>query len=162
MSDEMFSGWGVRTMSAREGGYNPIEYHDGTVWPHDTSIICAGLARHGFRDEACLLHHGLLEAAQHFGWRLPEVIAGYPRADTSFPVPYPTACSPQAWAAAAPVLTLQSVLGLRPDPVTRTLGVEPEVPAGLIDLSLTGVPAFGRLWDVEVADGRARVVAQPA
>ena len=98
-----------------------------------------------------MLHHALLEAAQHFGWRLPEVIAGYPRADTSFPVPYPTACSPQAWAAAAPVLTLQSVLGLRPDPATRTLRVVPDVPAGLFELRLTGVPAFGRLWDVEVA-----------
>jgi glycogen debranching enzyme len=160
MSDEMFSGWGVRTMSAREGGYNPIEYHDGTVWPHDTSIACAGLAQHGFRDEATVLHHGLLEAAQHFGWRLPEVIAGYPRGDTSFPVPYPTACSPQAWAAAAPVLTLQAVLGLRPDPATRTLRVQPEAPPGPFDLRLSGIPACGPVWDVEVADGRARVAPQ--
>jgi glycogen debranching enzyme len=162
MSNEMFSGWGIRTMSTLERGYNPIEYHDGTVWPHDTSIACAGLARHGFREEAAVLHHALLDAAQHFGWRLPEVIAGYPRAETSFPVPYPTACSPQAWAAAAPVLTLQSVLGLQPDPVTRTLRIDAEAPPGPFELILAGVPAFGELWDVEVADGRARVVRQSA
>ena len=79
-----------------------------------------------------------------------------------FPVAYPTACSPQAWAAAAPVLTLQSVLGLQPDPVTRTLRIDAEAPPGPFELILAGVPAFGEMWDVEVADGRARVVRRTA
>jgi len=157
MSDAMFSGWGVRTMSTHDRGYNPIEYHDGTVWPHDTSIVCAGLARHGYRAEALVLHRALLDAAEHFDWRLPEVIAGYPRAETGFPVEYPTACSPQAWAAGAPILTLRSVLGLEPDPVARRLVVLPEAPDERFELTLTGIPAFGSLWDLDVRDGEARI-----
>jgi glycogen debranching enzyme len=114
VGESLFSGWGVRTMAAGEGGFNPIRYHNGTVWPHDTSLIAHGLARYGHREEAAVIAQATLEAAPHFGYRLPEVFAGYPRAKTGFPVEYPTASSPQAWAAAAPLLLIRALLGIEP------------------------------------------------
>src|SRR5437867_10013606 len=98
MGERMFSGWGVRTMAEGEGGYNPIEYHNGTVWPHDNAFIAAGLRRYGYAPEAARIAFAILEAATYFDWRLPEVFAGYARSLTQFPVEYPTASSPQAWA----------------------------------------------------------------
>ena len=157
LEPELFSGWGVRTMAKSSGGYNPIEYHNGTVWPHDTSIACAGLARTGHAPEAARLFLALLEAAEHFGWRLPEVIAGFDRDETGFPVLYPTSCSPQAWASGAPILCLQAVLGLEPDPVTETLTAAAEVPVDGLDLHVDGVEAFGRPWTVAVEDSVPRV-----
>ena len=106
MSDTLNSGWGVRTMSDRDRGFNPIGYHTGTVWPHDNSLLTAGLVRYGFRQYANRIASDMLTAARHFDYRLPEVFAGYRRGMTPFPVAYPTACSPQAWAAGAPVLFL--------------------------------------------------------
>jgi glycogen debranching enzyme len=115
LGERLFSGWGVRTMAEGEGGYNPIRYHNGTVWPHDNSLIAAGLARYGFREEAAVVAFATLEAATYFRYRLPEVFAGYRRGRTSFPVEYPTASSPQAWATGAPLLLLRVLLGLEPD-----------------------------------------------
>jgi glycogen debranching enzyme len=115
MSEAMFSGWGIRTMAETEGGYNPIEYHKGTVWPHDNSLIAAGLRRYAHGDEAARQSFMILEAATSFDWRLPEVFAGYPRALTQFPVQYPTASSPQAWATGTPLLLLRVMLGLQPN-----------------------------------------------
>lgn len=114
MNERLFSGWGIRTVAQGQALYNPIEYHNGTVWPHDTSLIAAGLARYGFRSEASRLSVAVLEAARHFDYRLPEVFVGYSRDKTSVPVAYPTACSPQAWAAAAPLLLIRVLLGLEP------------------------------------------------
>jgi glycogen debranching enzyme len=110
----MFSGWGVRTFAADQPGYNPIGYHTGTVWPHDTSLIAAGFKRYGF-DEACNRLVGqMMEAAQSFGdYRLPELFCGFDRSDAASPVPYPVACSPQAWAAGSSFLFLETMLGLR-------------------------------------------------
>src|SRR5207344_2251538 len=99
MGPRLFSGWGIRTMAEGDTGYNPIEYHNGTVWPHDNSLIAAGLARYGHRDAASRIAVALLEAATSFGGRLPEVFAGYPRQVTRLPVQYPTSSAPQAWAA---------------------------------------------------------------
>src|SRR5205823_7650136 len=110
MSDELFSGWGVRTMAVGEGAYNPIEYHNGTVWPHDNAFIAAGLARYGYRKEAARMAMGICEAATYFRYRLPEAFAGYPRELTNFPVEYPTASSPQAWATGTPLLLLRVIL----------------------------------------------------
>jgi glycogen debranching enzyme len=149
MSDNLFSGWGVRTMAASEGGYNPIEYHNGTVWPHDNSIVAAGLARHGYRDEAARIGVALVEAAAYFRHRLPEVFAGYPRERTKFPVEYPTASSPQAWATGTPLLVLRCLLGL--EPRGDRLEVDPALPASIGELALRGIP--GR-W------GRAEAVAE--
>jgi glycogen debranching enzyme len=95
--------------------YNPVAYHNGTVWPHDTGIIAAGLARYGYRDEASRLAVATLEAAGHFDYRLPEVFVGYSRTGTGVPVAYPTACSPQAWATGTPLLLIRVLLGLEPN-----------------------------------------------
>jgi glycogen debranching enzyme len=135
-----------------------VEYHDGTVWPHDTSLVALGLARVGRYAEAGLLLRGLLDAAEQLDWRLPEVLAGYDRADTGVPVVYPTTCSPQAWAAAAPVAALTAVLGLAPDRAGRRLIAHGSPPEDL-DLELTGVPAFGRLWTVTARAGTVSVAA---
>jgi glycogen debranching enzyme len=110
----MFSGWGVRTFAAGQPGYNPIGYHTGTVWPHDTSLIAAGFKRYGFDDASNRLAGQMMEAAQRFAdYRLPELFCGFDDTDSHTPVPYPVACSPQAWAAGASFLFLQTMLGLR-------------------------------------------------
>jgi len=130
MGDALFSGWGVRTMAEGEGGYNPIRYHNGTVWPHDNSLIALGLYRLGYRDEANRIAVAMLEAASFFRFRLPEVFAGYRRGRTAFPVEYPTASSPQAWATGAPFVFLRTMLGLEPD------GFQPHLPDGVGRLEL--------------------------
>ena len=110
----MFSGWGIRTYAAGQPGYNPIGYHTGTVWPHDTSLIAAGFERYGFHDASNRLAGPMMEAAQRFAdYRLPELFCGFDDSASHTPVPYPVACSPQAWAAGASFLFLQTMLGLR-------------------------------------------------
>jgi glycogen debranching enzyme len=137
MSERMFTGWGVRTMAEGMNGYNPIEYHNGTVWPHDNSFVAAGLRRYGFGADAARIAYALLEASTYFDWRLPEVFAGYPRALTQFPVEYPTASSPQAWATGTPLLLLRAILGLEPD--LGGLRTDPLLPAEITHLSLKGI-----------------------
>jgi glycogen debranching enzyme len=151
MSDALFSGWGVRTMASSESSYNPIGYHVGTVWPHDNSIIAWGLRRYGYRAEAARISRAMLEAADLFNGRLPEAFGGYDRATTHFPVEYPTACSPQAWATGAPLLLVRALLGLDSDGVH--LIVDPAIPEPLGRIELLDVPgAWGRMD----AFGRAR------
>lgn len=147
---QMFSGWGVRTLADGQMAYNPVEYHNGTVWPHDTAIAAAGLARYGRRQEANRLAVGLLEAGRHLSHRLPEAFAGYPRAATLVPVLYPTACSPQAWAAGAPLLLLRVMLGMEPSPTD--LAVSPHLPRWVGRLALYGVPGRWGKRDVVVED----------
>jgi glycogen debranching enzyme len=161
MSGPLWSGWGVRTMSTEDVGYSPLSYHNGTVWPHDNSLIAAGLARYGRRDEALRIVRHMLEAAAYFDFELPEVFAGLERGTTPFPIAYPTAARPQAWAAGTPVLLLQVLLGLEPDRATESLvtTVDGEVPDWAGSLALTRVPAFGRVWDVRLGGGRVRVEA---
>ena len=142
---QLASGWGIRTMSTADAGYNPIEYHNGTVWPHDTAIIAEGLRRYGYRDEAATLVLALFDAAGAFGYRLPEVFAGFARAETAIPVEYPTASSPQAWAAAAPLLGLRTQLGL--DPTPGGLRSEPHLPSPLGRLRLRAVACRGDRYD---------------
>ena len=114
MGPGMFSGWGIRTYAEDQPGYNPIGYHTGSVWPHDTSLIAAGLKRYGFDEESNRLVGHVFQAAQHFpDYRLPELFCGFDRDQSSLPVPYPVACSPQAWAAGASFLFLETMLGLR-------------------------------------------------
>ncbi len=114
LSPMLFSGWGIRTYGAGQPGYNPFGYHTGTVWPHDTSLAAAGLKRYGFQDEANRLVGDVFEAAQHFTeFRLPELFCGFDREKAPMPVPYPVACSPQAWSAGAAFMFLQTMLGLR-------------------------------------------------
>jgi glycogen debranching enzyme len=161
MSPRMWSGWGIRTLAADERGYNPLVYHDGTVWPHDNSLVAAGLARAGRAPDVERILLSIIEAAAYFDYRLPEVFAGFPREQTQFPVVYPTASRPQAWAAATPILLLQLLLGLRPDRGTSTLTADAEeLPPWTEGLRLDGVQAFGRWWTVQVADGAALVEEQ--
>ncbi len=113
MSTTSFSGWGVRTVDSREPRYNPMSYHNGSIWPHDNAMIAAGLARYGFRREAARIFDGLFAASTHMDLRrLPELFCGFPRQRNSAPTAYPVACVPQAWATAAPLSLIQSVLGL--------------------------------------------------
>lgn len=153
MGSELFSGWGVRTMGTEEGGYNPIGYHVGTVWPHDNGIIAWGLRRYGYKDEAARIAMGILEAATYFENRLPEAFAGYIRETTHFPVEYPTACSPQAWSTGAPLMLLRTLLGI--DPLEERLVVDPAVPGRIARLELLNIPR-GR-WEKVDAFGRGRV-----
>ena len=114
MSDASFSGWGVRTVASGEARYNPMSYHNGSVWPHDNALIAAGLARYGLKEEAVRILIGLLDASLFFDLhRLPELFCGFPRRPGESPTLYPVACSPQAWAAGAAFLLLESCLGLR-------------------------------------------------
>jgi glycogen debranching enzyme len=109
---DMFSGWGIRSMSSDDAGYNPLEYHCGTVWPHDTAIVAEGMRRYGFREEAGRVCEALLRAAEAFGYQLPEVFAGFAKDGANAPVEYPNALKPQAWAAGAPLLAVRTLLGL--------------------------------------------------
>ena len=157
LAPELYSGWGVRTMSSADRGFNPIGYHTGTVWPHDNSLVVAGLARYGYRQYANRIAQSMIEASRRFDHRLPEVFAGYPRERTPFPVSYPTACSPQAWAAGAPILFLTVMLGLRPDAETGTLKADPMLPDICSHLELRGVEALGRRFTVRFRGGNADV-----
>jgi glycogen debranching enzyme len=141
LSPELFSGWGIRTYGADQPGYNPIGYHTGTVWPHDTALIGAGLKRYGLHDEANRLVGSVFEAAQRFPeFRLPELFCGFDRETSPHPVPYPVACSPQAWSAGAPFLFLQTMLGLTPHAGRRELELfQPHLPEWLGKVTLSNL-----------------------
>jgi glycogen debranching enzyme len=159
MGPELWSGWGVRTMSVADRAYNPLSYHNGSVWPHDNSLIAWGFARHERWAETHRIVRRLFSVARHFHYQLPEVFAGLSRSETPFPIDYPTAARPQAWAAAAPVLLLRALLGLEPDREHQTLeSLAPaELPSWVGTLRLAGVRAFERHWDVRVDDGEVRI-----
>jgi len=159
MGEELWSGWGVRTMSAGDVGYNPLSYHNGTVWPHDNSLIAWALAKAARWPEAHRIVRRTFNAAAHFRWQLPEVFAGFSRTDTPFPIAYPTAARPQAWAAGTPVLLLQLLLGIQPDHRRHVLAsiAPPELPSWAGSLRLSGVRAFDKSWNVHLEDGQVRV-----
>lgn len=124
MSPEMFNGWGIRTLSEKALCYNPLGYHLGTVWPHDNSLIAAGMRQYGFDDAAQRVFFGMIEAAMHFdAYRLPELFGGFCREDYGLPVTYPVACQPQAWAAGSVPFLLKTLLGVRPEAFERRLRV---------------------------------------
>jgi glycogen debranching enzyme len=159
LSEPLWSGWGIRTMAADDLAFSPLSYHNGTVWPHDTALTVWGLVRHGQMGGARRIAHALIEAADHFDWSLPEVFAGYAREETPFPIAYPTAARPQAWAAGTPILLLRLLLGLEPDRVHQRLTtvVEDELPSWLDGLRVEGIRAFGRSWIVAVERGSVAV-----
>jgi glycogen debranching enzyme len=137
----LYSGWGLRTYAADQPGYNPFGYHTGTVWPHDTSLTAAGLKRYGFQDEANRIVGHVFEAAQHFdAFRLPELFCGFDREAAPMPVPYPVACSPQAWSAAATFMFLRTMLGLRAHADQRELELlRPNLPDWLGKVTVTNL-----------------------
>jgi glycogen debranching enzyme len=159
MGEYLWSGWGVRTMSSADAGYNPLSYHNGTVWPHDNSLIAAGLARYARWPEAQRIVRRVLEVSAYFHHQLPEVFAGLPRTETRFPIAYPTAARPQAWAAGTPVLLLQVLLGIQPDRRRHALEtVAPlELPSWTGSVRLVGVRAFESQWNVLLEDGIVKV-----
>lgn len=138
MAPDMFSDWGVRTLSSAELRYNPNSYHLGSVWPHDNALIAAGLRRYGYDTAAMRIFKGLFEAASHFDqYRMPELFTGFSQADYGEPVRYPVACHPQAWAAGSLPFLLVTMLGLQPDGFNGRLRVvRPLLPAFVRELEL--------------------------
>ncbi|WP_413785221.1 glycogen debranching N-terminal domain-containing protein [Micromonospora zamorensis] len=151
MGPRLFSGWGVRTFAEGQGRYNPLGYHNGTVWPFDNSFIAWGLRRYGFTTEAGRIAESILSAATYFEGRLPEAFGGFDRDTTRYPVRYPTAGSPQAWSSGACMLLIRTMLGL--DPHEDHLAVAPALPAAFGRIALLDVP--GR-WGKADAFARQR------
>lgn len=158
---DLASGWGIRTRAASDHNYNPMSYHNGSVWPHDNSLIIAGLARSGFRDEANLIISQIFAAAQHFPLnRLPELMCGYERIEGSLdsPAPYPVSCRPQAWAAGTGLLMLQSMLGLEARALDNTLRVTPQLPDWLYSVEVQNLRVGDRRVHLRVAGNTVEVV----
>ncbi|WP_242126368.1 amylo-alpha-1,6-glucosidase [Sphingobium sp. Sx8-8] len=173
MAPASFSGWGVRTIASTEIRYNPMSYHNGSIWPHDNAMIAAGFSRYGYRREAAQIFEGLFAAATYVDlMRLPELFCGFPRRRAQGPTFYPVACSPQAWSAAAPLSLIQSSLGIGFDVDSGEISLrEPALPRFLDELTLHGLRlgearvdiAFDRMGDKVVVKpldrtGSARVV----
>jgi len=148
LGEGSFSGWGVRTLDSAEARYNPMSYHNGSVWPHDNALIAAGLARYGLMRPAVRVLDGLFGASVFVDLhRMPELFCGFHRRSHEGPTLYPVACSPQAWAAGAVFLLLQACLGLTLDAPARQIRLRrPELPDGLERLTVTGL----RLGDATV------------
>ena len=160
MGDALWSGWGVRTMSERRRrATTRSAYHNGTVWPHDNSLAAWGLARYGRWPEVQRIVQRMLEAARYFDYQLPEVFAGLRRSETPFPIAYPTAARPQAWAAGTPVLLLQLLLGLAAGRQAPLAGDGRTAGAADVGGELAAVrrPRVRPAWDVRLDDGRVRV-----
>lgn len=162
MRPDMFSGWGVRTLSEGETAYSPVGYHVGTVWPHDNSLIVSGFRRYGFDKAALRVFSGMTEAAMHFElYRLPELFAGFSRADYEVPVDYPLASKPQAWAAGAVPYMLTSLLGLQPETDADRLNIVcPVLPESVDWLELDGLKVGPHRADLRFERTRGGVAVQ--
>ena len=162
MSAEMFSGWGVRTLASTMGAYNPVSYHNGSVWPHDSAICAAGLMRYGFVEEAQAIARAVFDAATAFEGRLPELICGFGRQEFAAPVVYPTSCSPQAWAAATPFSLLRTLLRLDPSLDESKVFLAPVLPESLGEIHVTQVPIGSSRVTIVASDQTAEVGELPA
>ncbi len=158
---DMDSGWGLRTLSSSSPRFNPLSYHGGSVWPHDTAIAIDGLARIGAGSTASHLLHGLIAAGDHLGFRLPELFGGEQRTHGTRPLPYPSACSPQAWAAGGALLALRAVFGIEPDVPAGVLHLRPMRPAPFPRLTLEGMPLAGGQLSLHLEDDTVRVLEAP-
>jgi glycogen debranching enzyme len=152
MGSAFFSGWGIRTIAATESRYNPMSYHNGSVWPHDNAIIALGFARYGFHQQVAQVFKGLFQASTYIDLRrLPELFCGFSRMRTQGPTFYPVACSPQAWAATAPLALLQACMGLGFDPENRhVIFNRPVLPEFLDEVRLTGLSIADARIDVQL------------
>jgi glycogen debranching enzyme len=160
LAPDMYSGWGIRTLSTGERRANPIGYHLGTVWPHDNAIIAAGMKRYGFDREALRVLDGIVEAARHFEHnRLPEVFAGFSREQFGAPVRYPVACHPQAWAAGSVPFLMTTLLGLSPNAFDHRLDVvRPVLPVGVDHLEFRRVRVGAGTVSLRFRRGRSDTV----
>lgn len=162
LSPPFNTGWGIRTLAPGQARFNPMSYHDGSVWPHDTAICTAGLSRYGEREGVVRLLNEMFEAAVHFEMRLPELFCGFPRAPGEAPVGYPVACLPQAWAAGSIFMMLQACLGLRIDGWGGQIHIErPRLPVGIDHLSVRGLEIRGDRLNINFHRIDDRVVAFP-
>ena len=157
LSREMFSGWGIRTLATSMAAYNPVSYHNGSVWPHDSALCAAGLMRYGHVEEAHRVIEGLLAAAGVTGGRLPELFAGLARDEVSAPAAYPTSCVPQAWAAASPLLLIRAMLRFDPSATEGRLWVAPVLPRSIGRCRIEGIEVAGRRLTVDVRGGACEV-----
>ena len=140
LQPDLFSGFGVRTLSTLETAYHPLSYHNGSVWPHDNAFILFGMSQYGYVDATAQVAQGLLRAAGHFPqMRLPELFGGYAAEPDEAPVPYRVSCSPQAWASAAPLLTLRALLGVKVYPDRPAFTCDPSLLPGMNHLTVTGL-----------------------
>jgi glycogen debranching enzyme len=174
LQPDMWSGWGIRTLSASHPAYNPLSYQLGSVWPHDNGIIALGFKRYGFAEEAAQVAQGICDTASYFAsYRLPELYAGIERGPGAFPVQYLGANVPQAWAAGSVFHLLQAMLGLQADAPNSRLYVDPQLPAWLPSVELRGLKVgrdktdlhFWRegdrtFWEVSSQSGQLVVVEQ--
>lgn len=175
MEPDMWSGWGIRTLSSKNPAYNPFSYQNGSVWPHDNSLIALGFRRYGFADEAASVMRDILAAASYFvSYRLPELYAGVERKPGTFPTQYLGANVPQAWAAGSIFQFLQTILGLRADAPNNQLLIDPVLPEWIPDLTLRGLKVGkskvdlrfwlegGRTcWGVLSMDGDIKIQQEP-
>lgn len=149
LGPQFHSGWGLRTLAKGEPRYNPMSYHNGSVWPHDSALCTAGIARYGDRAGAGRLLRGAFEAAVHFDMRLPELFCGFKRGSGSPPIAYPVACLPQAWAAGSPFMLLQACLGVDIDGGRAEINVnQPRLPRGIDEIRLRDLEVAGEVLDL--------------
>jgi glycogen debranching enzyme len=172
MRKDMWSGWGIRTLSAEHPSFNPYDYQTGAVWPHDNALIALGMRRYGFASEAAMLARDISGAAGHFLLnQLPELYAGLQRDAVSFPIQYLGANVPQAWAAGAPFMLLRAMLGLQQDAPHGKLYVDPALPDWLPDVTLIDLRLGRARFDIrfwrdgkktlfEVTKGKRNAVEQ--
>lgn len=160
MDRTSFSGWGIRTIASSEARYNPMSYHNGSIWPHENAIIAAGLSRYGFRKEAAEIFEGLFAASTYLDLhRLPELFCGFPRRMAQGPTFYPVSCIPQAWSAAAPLFLMQSSLGMSLDAAARQIVFdEPCLPPFLDDVLLRNLTVGGASADIMLRRSRNKVL----
>ncbi len=161
MSPEMFTGFGVRTLASTMGAYNPMSYHNGSIWPHDNAIVAAGLMRYGFVAEAQRIVRGLLDASEHMGSRLPELFCGFDRKDFDLPVAYPTSCSPQAWSAAAPLYLLRTLLRFDPWVPFGKVWCEPALPQEFLPLRIERIDLAGSKVSIDITTDAWHVTGLP-
>lgn len=162
MSPEMFTGWGIRTLASSMRAYNPMSYHNGSVWPHDNALIAAGLMRYGFVAEAQRVALSVLDAADAFDGRLPELFCGFGRAEYPRPLPYPTSCSPQAWASATPVYLLRTLLRFDPCVPSGRIWLAPALPAELGEVRIDRLSFAGQRVSVRARGDELDVHGLPA
>jgi glycogen debranching enzyme len=162
MAEDMFTGWGLRTLSAREALYNPMSYHNGSVWPHDTAIAAVGMLRYGLTEPFFALANGLFRAVQHFdGTRMPELFCGFGRTPGHGPTRYPVACSPQAWSAGVIFQLVTAMVGLVPDANENRLTLDrPCLPSWLGWLELRGLRVGKSRIDLRVTQGRENAAVE--